>query len=170
MWCYVYHVNVSCGDVQIVQFRFEYDGAFLSVAVLQWPRRSGRRHGVVVTGRRQRRPPSAGTEVVGVLNGVLRRLARDVGSLRQRGDARPEVVDAAVEAAQLTTRAETEPGDEADRQRNDHTENDNGRHCTASVQADIIAFQRLIVARIYQCNHTHKLTSNSSICLHGVLD
>jgi len=155
LWRYVYHVPVSSGDVQIVQFRFENDRALLQpVAVLGRPRRRRRRHGVVVTGDGRRRPPSSRAEVVRILDGVLRRLAADVGPLRQRGDARPEVVYAGVEAAQLAARAEAEPGDEADRQRNDHAQNDDCRYCTTSVQANITAFQRLLVTWIYMY-HCH---------------
>lgn len=166
LWRCVYHVGGGRdlpGHVQIVQFRFEHDRgrALLAVAVLGGPSRCRRRHGVIVScpGRRQRSSMSPGPEVVRVLNGVFGRrpTAWVVGALRgghllvfrrESGHSRPEVVDSAVETAQLATRAKTQTGDEADDERDDHTQNDDRSHCTCRVRVTAsVRIQRFAVAR-----------------------
>jgi len=54
---------------------------------------------------------------------VLRRRPTSVGPLRQRGDARPEVVDSRVETAQFAARAEIQADDKADDEGDDNAEN-----------------------------------------------
>jgi len=148
LWRYVYDVDVT-GNVQVVQFRFENDGTLLPVAVLGRPGWRRGRYGVVMPGGGGRRPSSAGAEVVHVLNDVFRWRPTGVRPLRQRGDARPEVIDPGVEAAQLTARAQTQTGDKADNEREDHAENDNSCHRTSRVQTCVTAWQRLVVTRTY---------------------
>jgi len=110
----------------------------------------------VAGGDVRRRPASSGAEIVRVLDGVLRRRAPAVRRpLRQRGNARPEVIDAGVQAAQLTPGADAQSGDEADEQRNNHAEDDDQRNCTGRVETALTAFQRLIVTRIYRCQQKY---------------